>query len=326
VTLENFRAARERISGVAARTPLVPLHATPNGRKIFLKLESLQPVGSFKLRGAYNKIASLTDAERARGVITYSSGNHAQGVAYAARVLGVKAVVVMPNNAPQVKVASTRGMGAEVVFVGPASSERQTKAEALAQEHGYSIVPPFNDEAVIAGQGTVALEILEDEPAIDAIVAPIGGGGLISGIAAATKLSGAKARVFGAEPELAADAAESFRSGKLTEWRAEQTSRTLADGLRTQSVGELNFELIRKFVQNVVTVPESDIRRTMAWLLRRGKVVVEPSGAVAPAAALWSREPLAEGDIAVVVSGGNVEPALLAEIVAHQDLAAAEGV
>jgi threonine dehydratase len=327
VTLEDIRAAREQLHGVAVRTPLVRLHSAPAGRQIFLKLESLQPVGSFKLRGAYNKIVSLSAAERSRGVITYSSGNHAQGVAYAARALGVKAIVVMPNNAPQIKIASTRGMGAEVVFVGPASSERQAKAEALAQEHGYAVIPPYNDEAVIAGQGTIALEILEAEPSIETIVAPIGGGGLISGIAAGAKLSSSRVRVVGVEPELAGDAAESFRTGKLSQWSAEQTSRTLADGLRTQSVGPINFEHMQKFLDDVVTVPEPDIRRTMAWLLYAAKIVAEASGAIAPAAALWSRAPLGSGNVAVVVSGGNVEPALLAEVAAREsDLAAAEGV
>ncbi len=321
MTLDDIRAARERLQGVAVRTPLVRLWSA-GPRAIYLKLESLQPIGSFKLRGAYNKIATLSDAERRRGVITYSSGNHAQGVAYAARALGVRAVVVMPRAAPPIKVESTRALGAEIVFVGPASSERQQKAEELAHEHGYCVVPPYNDERIIAGQGTLALEILEDQPAIGVIIAPIGGGGLSSGIAAATKLTNPAVRVLGAEPELAADACESLRSGRLVQWSAEQTSRTLADGLRTQSVGPINFEHLRRFMDGVISVKEDEIRGAMRRLLLEGKIVAEPSGAVAPAAALFHPEEVGgKGDIAVVVSGGNVEPALLAEVV-RQDAAA----
>ena len=189
VTLEQIKLAQRRLRGIAARTPLVPYFPPATGMRrrtdtrgqLWLKPESLQPIGSFKLRGAYNKIASLTEQERQRGVISYSSGNHAQGVAYAARALGVKAVIVMPRNAPKIKVDSTAALGAEIVTVGPASSERLKKAEELAREHGYAIVPPYNDEQIIAGQGTVGLEILKDCPDVDLVLVPVGGGGLISG-------------------------------------------------------------------------------------------------------------------------------------------------
>src|SRR5881398_1457852 len=190
VTLDDIRAAQETIRGIAARTPLVRFAGQNNGDvELYLKLESFQPIGSFKLRGAYNKIASLNESERRRGVITYSSGNHAQGVAYAARAVGVKAVIVMPNNAPAIKREATAALGAEIVQVGPASSERQAKAEQLAAEHGYLIVPPYNDEKIIAGQGTMGLEILEDLPDVETVLVPVGGGGMISGIATAIKLS-----------------------------------------------------------------------------------------------------------------------------------------
>ena len=226
VTLSDIQQAQQRLRGVAVRTPLIPYFPPPGAEtaesrgQIWLKPESLQPIGAFKIRGAYNKVASLTDEERGRGVITYSSGNHAQGVAYAARALGAKAVIVMPRNAPRLKVESTAALGAEIVTVGPASTERLQKAEELAQQHGYVIVPPYNDEQIIAGQGTVGLEILEDCPDVDLVLVPSGGGGLISGVSAAIKLSGSKAKVIGVEPELANDAQQSFRKGEIVELSA----------------------------------------------------------------------------------------------------------
>src|SRR5213594_3222659 len=192
VSLAEIEEAQARLRGIAVRTEVLQSHLSQDGcanRKLYLKPENLQPVGSFKLRGAYNKIASLSDEERHRGVISYSSGNHAQGVAYAARSLGVKAVIVMPNNAPAIKREATAALGAQIVQVGPASSERQAKAEQLAAEHGYLIVPPYNDEKIIAGQGTMGLEILEDMPEVESVLIPVGGGGMISGVAAAIKLS-----------------------------------------------------------------------------------------------------------------------------------------
>ena len=188
VTLEDIRAAQKRIKGVAVRTPLIAFPYTDPSRQLYLKAESLQPIGAFKIRGAYNKIAALPASERKRGVITYSSGNHAQGVAYGAREVGIKAVVVMPSNTPKTKIEATRALGAELVFVGPASSERQAKAEELAAKHGYAMIPPYNDEQIIAGQGTAGLEILEDLPDVDCVLAPVSGGGLLSGIATAIKL------------------------------------------------------------------------------------------------------------------------------------------
>jgi len=286
-----------------------------DGRRLYLKPENLQPIGAFKLRGAYNKIASLSPEERSRGVITYSSGNHGQGVAYAARALGAKAVVVMPNNAPAVKHEATAALGAEIVLVGPGSLERQTKAEELAAEHGYVIVPPFNDEKIIAGQGTMGLEILEDLPEVETVLVPVGGGGMLSGVATAIKLSKPGAKVIGVEPELAADAQASLRAGKIVQSSAEQTSRTIADGLRTQSVGAINFEHIQQYVDDILTVSEYEIRQAMRWLATNPRTVAEPSGAVAVAGFLFHQNQLPRTAINVaIISGGNIDPQMLQEI------------
>jgi threonine dehydratase len=289
---------------------LIPLEW--DGGRLYLKPENLQPVGAFKLRGAYNKIASLTDEERSRGVITYSSGNHAQGVAYAARALATKAVIVMPRNAPAIKREATAALGAEVVFVGPSGVERQEKAEQLATEHGYVIIPPYDDPKIIAGQGTAGLEILEDLPEVDLVLVPIGGGGLISGISTAIKLSKPNVKIIGVEPELAADAQASFRAGKIVKFPPEQVLSTSADGLRSQYVGTLTFEHIRRHVDDVVTVSEEDIFNAVRILAENPKTVAEPSGAVAPAAWLFHRDSLpASKQTVAVISGGNVDPELL---------------
>lgn len=319
VTLNDIKAAQRKISGIAARTPLVCYYpqsrAEEAAGQLWLKAESLQPIGSFKLRGAYNKIASLSEAERAQGVISYSSGNHAQGVAYAARAFGAKCVMVMPRNAPKIKVEATAALGAEIVTVGPASAERMQKAEELAAEHGYAIVPPYNDPFIIAGQGTVGLEILEDLPDVGLVLVPVGGGGLISGVASAIKLCGSNAKVVGVEPELANDAQQSFRKGDIVQLPAERVSSTLADGLRTQSVGPLNFEHIRKYVDDIVTVTEDEIRGAMRHAITRARLVAEPSGAVTFAAWLFHQKELPESTKTVaVVSGGNLEPQLLAQV------------
>jgi threonine dehydratase len=298
-------------------TKLVPFHFhdADDKRQLYLKPENLQPIGSFKLRGAYNKIASFSEEERRRGVVSYSSGNHAQGVAYAARALGLKAIIVMPGNIPAIKREATIALGAEIILVGPSSSERQAKAEELAAKHGYVIVPPYNDEKIIAGQGTMGLEILEDSPDVETVIAPVGGGGMISGIAAAIKLSRPAIKVIGAEPEFAADAQASLRAGKIVELAAEETTRTLADGLRTQSIGAVNFEHIRRYVDDIVTVSEDEISEAMRRLSTNPKTLAEPSGAVAVAAFLFHREQLPSTNVNVaVISGGNVEPEMLADL------------
>ena len=320
VTLKDIQQARTLLRGIAVRTPLLEWTGAGDQRKLFLKLENLQPIGAFKLRGAYNKVASLSDDERRRGVISYSSGNHAQGVAYAARALGVRAIIVMPSNAPKNKLDATAALGAEIVIVGPSSEERRLHAEELAAEHGYAIVPPYNDEKIIAGQGTVGLEILEDLPNVETVLVPVGGGGLISGVAAAIKLSNTElshphVKVIGVEPELAADAQASLRAGRIVSSPADQVSQTLADGLRTQSIGAINFEHIRAYVDDIVSVTEDEIRETMRALSANAKTLAEPSGAVAPAAFLFHADELPNTTINVaVISGGNIDPALLTEL------------
>jgi threonine dehydratase len=325
VTLEEIKQAQQRIRGVAARTPLVSYYPPPVkgtsgnvSRQLYFKPESFQPIGSFKLRGAYNKIASLSDEERLRGVITYSSGNHAQGVAYAARALGTPAVFVMPRNSPKIKMDATAALGAEIVLVGLGSIERKDKAEALAAEHGYVIIPPYNDPHIIAGQGTVGLEILEDLSDADLVLVPVGGGGLVSGVSSALKLSGSRAKVIGVEPQLADDAYQSFRAGKIVEITAERASSTLADGLRTQSVGPINFEHISKYVDDIITVSEDEIRAAMRHIALNARLVAEPSGAVTFAAWLFHEAELPMGQkVVAVLSGGNVEPDVLSRVIAE---------
>lgn len=325
VTLSEIRSAKERISGVAVRTPLYRLERAwlqmarlPEPEfDLYIKAESEQPIGSFKLRGAYNMVAQLPQEERARGVITYSSGNHAQGVAYAARVLGTKAVIVMPSNAPEVKKAATRALGAEIVEVGPASSERLKKAEELVAQFGYAMIPPYDARQIIAGQGTCGLEIVEQLPDVDLVLSPVSGGGLLSGVATSVKLAAQEGlakpdvKVWGAEPELAADARESFYSRTLVEWPAEKTTRTIGDGLRTQSLGNLNFKHVLQYVDGIVTVTEEEILAAMRVILTATKLVAEPSGAVTLAAALFHEQELPKArKVAVILSGGNLEPAL----------------
>ncbi len=342
ITLADIRAAHTRIAPAAVRTPLIPIDPerlraagiTPPSAAIYLKDESAQPIGSFKLRGAYNKIAQLSPEQLQRGVITYSSGNHAQGVAYAARALGSKAVIVMPSNAPQVKREATVALGAEIVLVGNASSDRKLKAEELEAAHGYTMVPPYDDPAIIAGQATCGIEILEQLPDVDLVLSPVSGGGLLSGVSTGIKLSLAEDRVphlrdgsivakvgsqdvkvYGCEPALAADAKQSFDTKTLTEWSAAETTRTLCDGLRTQSLGTLNFEHILRFTDGIVTVTEAEIRRTIRLILDATSIVAEPSGAITLAAALFHADELPPAKkIVVIVSGGNIDPALRSEI------------
>ena len=320
VSIETIRAAAARIAHIAVKTPLVRAqfpnlsgHGQP--REIYLKAESLQPIGAFKIRGAANKILQLTHEEIARGVITYSSGNHAQGVAYAAREMGAKAVIVMPSNAPAIKRAATLAMGAEIVEVGPASSDRLAKSDELVRQHGYVVIPPYDDDQIIAGQATCGLEIIESLTNVDLVLAPVSGGGLLSGIACAVKQLSPQTKVYGVEPELAADTAESFRTRAIVTWAAELTSRTIADGLRTQSVGVRNFAHIQAYVDGIITVTESEIRAAMRAIVAATHLVPEPSGAVATAALLFHADKLPPYTTAVaVVSGGNVDPAQLAQI------------
>jgi threonine dehydratase len=334
VSISDIRSAAARIASIAVKTPLVEaafpgLSGHGTGKRIWLKAESLQPIGAFKMRGAANKILQLGPAEIARGVITYSSGNHAQAVAYVAREVGAKAgvpgdrssstgckaVIVMPSNAPAIKRAGTLALGAEIVDVGLASSERLAVAEQLVREHGYVVIPPYDDEQIIAGQATCGLEIVEALPDVDLVLAPVSGGGLLGGVSAAVKQLRPQTKVFGVEPELAGDTAESFRTGAIVTWPAELVSRTLADGLRTQSVGVRNFAHIQAFVDGIITVTEAEIRAAMRAIVAASRLVPEPSGAVAAAALIFHAAELPSYAKAVaVVSGGNVDPALLAEV------------
>nr|BFE46775.1 threonine/serine dehydratase [Saccharothrix mutabilis subsp. capreolus] len=300
VTIDDIRSAAAVLDGVVVRTPLLRFD---DG--LWLKPESLQAVGAFKVRGAYHALSRLAPDVRARGVVAYSSGNHAQAVAYAARLFGVPAVIVVPDNAPAVKVAATRSHGAEVVQVPMA--QREQRAHELAEERGATLVPPFDHPDVIAGQGTVGLEVVADLPDVATVLVPVSGGGLISGVATAVKAVRPAARVVGVEPELAADAAASLRAGELVRWPAADRERTSADGLRAQP-SELTFAHIRELVDDIVTVSEAEIAAAVGRLARQARLVVEPSGAVTTAAYLKS--PSAR--TVAVISGGNVDPEVFA--------------
>ncbi|HXR26746.1 MAG TPA: threonine/serine dehydratase [Candidatus Baltobacteraceae bacterium] len=327
VGVVDIMAAAERLDGITIRTPLLPY-----GERAWLKPESLQPIGAFKLRGAYNAIATLPPAARAAGVVTHSSGNHGQGVARAARLLGVLAVVVMPADAPQVKVDRVRADGAEIVLVGPSSDERAARAADLARERGLTLVNPFDDDAVIAGQGTVGLEIVEqiaelDEPRAGrapgeplplTVLVPIGGGGLASGVATAVRSLRPDAQVWGVEPELAADARDSLREDRLVRWEPSQVGRTIADGMRPASIGARNLAHLRVYLTGVLVVSEDEIRRAMVRLADEARLVIEPSGATTLAAWCFHAAELPpDGRVVAVLSGGNVDPGRYAQLIAE---------
>ncbi|MDQ6794811.1 MAG: threonine/serine dehydratase [Chloroflexota bacterium] len=310
VGIDRIRAAARLLDGIATKSPLVPF-GPPDARQ-FLKAESLQPIGAFKIRGAYVAVASLTGDQRARGVITYSSGNHGQGVARAARLLGVPAVVVMPQGAPAIKSARIAADGAEIVWVGPSSDERQSAAEGLAAKRGLAIIPPYDDDRIIAGQGTVGLEIAEALPELAAVLVPIGGGGLASGVAAAVRALRPSARIVGVEPELAADARASLAPGRIVAWSSDDVSRTIADGTRTTAIGQRNFAHLRALLDVIVTVSEDEIVAGVRLAAEESRLVAEPSGALSVAALRFRASEAGivglGGDVVAVVSGGNVDP------------------
>lgn len=308
VDLDDVRAAAKRIAGRTVRTPLVPW---PGDGELWLKPENLQPTGAFKLRGALNAVAALQAGERAQGVVTHSSGNHGRALAWAAHEYGVPAVVVMPDNSPDVKVDGVRALGAEVIMVPVA--QREARVATLQAERGMVVVPPFDDVAIIAGQGTVGLEIAEDLADVGTVLVPVGGGGLISGVAVAVKALVPDVRVVGVEPELAGDLAEGFAVGRRVQWDTALTARTVADGLRGGTVGVANWAHISALVDDVVTVGEDAILAAMARIATGARLVAEPSGAVA-AAAYWERPGIASGPTVAIVSGGNVTPTLLARM------------
>jgi len=313
VSLADVEAAARRLEGIAVRTPLLRL---PLDGEIFVKPESLQLTGSFKFRGAYNALVSTSLEAIKRGVVADSSGNHAQGVAAAAALVGVPATIVMPENAAPVKVARTAAWGAEIVRCANSSEERQRVAAEIRDARSLEYVPPFDDVRIIGGQGTVGLEIAQALPDVRTVVVCIGGGGLASGVATAVRALCPDAHVIGVEPELAADARQSLREGRIVTWPAADVTRTICDGVRTQALGELTFATIFALVDEIVTVPEAAVLDAMRWLALEAKLVVEPTGALT-LAALQTGAVAAEGPTVLVVSGGNVDPSLAATVLSQ---------
>jgi threo-3-hydroxy-L-aspartate ammonia-lyase len=312
VTFADVQSAAERLAGQAHRTPVVTSRTLDErvGAQVFLKCENLQRMGAFKFRGAYNALSRLSNSERARGVITYSSGNHAQAIALSGRMLGVKTLVVMPENAPASKRAATAGYGAEVITYNPAESDRKALAENLAAEHGYTIIPPYDHPHVIAGQGTAALELIQEVGALDYLLVCCGGGGLLSGCAIAANGAAPACKVIGVEPEVANDAYLSFKTKTL---HTIHNPPTIADGTRTPSLGELTFPLVLAYVADFVTVTEDQIKAAVRFAFERLKLVIEPSGALGLCAALSHSLPFS-GRVGVIVSGGNIDAATMAQI------------
>ena len=315
-TAADVRAAAERLRGHANRTPVMTSRTLDErtGATVFLKCESFQRGGAFKFRGAFNAVSKLTDEERARGVLTYSSGNHAQAVALTGRLLGVRTMVVMPEDAPAPKIEGTRGYGAEVMLYDRSERTREEIALELQRERGMTIVPPYDHPDVIAGQGTAALELIEEVGTLDVVMTPCGGGGLLSGTALAAKSAAPGCRVIGVEPELADDATRSFRTGAL---QTVHNPPTIADGLRTPALGRYTFPLVRQNVDEMRTVSEAQIVEAMRFLWTRMKLVIEPSGAVPLASLLGDPAAFAGRRVGIVISGGNVDLASACELFAR---------
>ena len=313
ISFQDIERAYATVKGVVHKTPLLGSRTLNErvGNEVLFKAENFQRIGAFKIRGAYNKIASLTKEERARGVVAHSSGNHAQGVALAARLLDTKAVVVMPKNSPPNKVDGTRAYGGEVVFCEDSSDDRERVARQLENEHHYVLVPPFDDDKIIAGQGTAAIEIAQDMSNLDYLFVPIGGGGLIAGNAVAAKQLFPGIKVIGVETEPANDCYQSFRKKEIVRINPPDT---IADGMRTQAVGKRNFEIILKYVDDIITVTDTQVIEMMKFFLERMKIVVEPTGAVAPAAVFHNTLGFSRKKVCAIISGGNVNPALLKKI------------
>ncbi|GAA5233339.1 threo-3-hydroxy-L-aspartate ammonia-lyase [Verticiella sediminum] len=312
-THDDVRAAAGRLDGVAHRTPVLQARTLNErlGADVFFKCENLQRMGAFKFRGAYNAIMRLPEAERRRGVVAFSSGNHAQAVALSARLLGTRATIVMPHDAPAAKVAATRGYGAEVVVYNRLTEDRQAIATALAETRGLSLVPPFDDAGVIAGQGTAALELLQDCPGLDILVAPLGGGGLLSGCALAAQGLAPDCRLYGVEPTAGDDVRRSLEAGHIV---AIEPPTALADGALTTRVGDLTFAIIREHVAGVLTASDDDLVQAMRFYAERMKLVVEPTGALSLAALLNGQLDVRGARVGVVISGGNVDLARYAAL------------
>jgi threonine dehydratase len=304
VTYDDVAAAHERIRGAARRTPVLTSSSADAlvGAKLFFKCENLQRMGAFKFRGAYNALSQLDPSEKERGVIAFSSGNHAQAVALAGKLLGIKTLIVMPENAPRVKLEATRGYGAEVVTYRK-DEERETVAARLAEERKLVLIPPFNHPHIVAGQGTAAKELIEDAGALDMLVVPCGGAGLLSGCALAARELAPQCRVVGVEPAAGDDVTQSFRSGKIV---TIPVPDTIADGARTTAPGSVTFPLVQRYVNEMLTVTDDELLRAMFWLWERMKVIVEPTGALG-FAAVFNRRLEARGRVGVILSGGNVD-------------------
>ncbi|HEY6042578.1 MAG TPA: threo-3-hydroxy-L-aspartate ammonia-lyase [Anaerolineae bacterium] len=315
ITFDDITRAAERLRGVAHRTPVLTSRTFDRqvGRQVFFKCENLQRGGAFKFRGAYNRLSQLSEAERKRGVVSFSSGNHAQGVALAAQLLNIPATIVMPDDAPPVKLNATRGYGATVVQNDRQTTSREEIARRLAAEHGYTLVPPFNDPHIMAGQGTAALELLQEIPELDALVVPVGGGGLISGCAVAAKAINPKIRIYGVEAEGADDAKQSLQKGHIVHI---PPPATIADGIRTQAIGELTFAVMRELLTDIVLVSDAEILGALQFVMPRMKIVVEPTGAVGIAAVMQNKIPGSPARVGVVISGGNISNEMMREVFA----------
>jgi threonine ammonia-lyase medium form len=313
ITYHDIEMAHRIVQPIVHKTPLLMSHSLNArvGNDVCFKAENLQRIGAFKIRGAYNRIAALTAGERLRGVVAHSSGNHAQGVALAAKLLNTHAVVVMPKNSPPIKVAGARSYGADVVFCEDSSDDRERVAKRLQEEHNYVWVPPFDDDRIIAGQGTVMIEVAEELNELDYLFVPVGGGGLIAGNAVAAKHLFPNIKVIGVETEPANDCYQSFRKKEIVRI---SPPHTIADGMRTQAVGKRNFEIIMQYVDDVITVNDQQVIEMMRFFLERMKIVVEPTGAVAPSAAFHNALGLSGKKICAIISGGNIDPAMLKSI------------
>ena len=311
-TFPDVLAAHKRLAGHALRTPTLSSPAINQhlDLSLFFKCENLQRIGAFKFRGAWNAMSQLTESARQKGVVTHSSGNHAQAIALCGKLLDIRTTVVMPNNAPRFKRNATAAHGATIIDYDPADKRREEISANLAKTHGYTLVPPFDHPHIIAGQGTAALEMLEDEEDLDLLLIPCGGGGLLSGSALSARHLAPQCRVIGVEPMMADDAARSFRSGNI---ERVSNPNTIADGTRTESLGQITFALIRQNVDDIVTVPEDAIKEAVRLLFRLGKLVVEPSGALGLAALLCSAVP-AHGRIGIMISGGNIDDQCMTEL------------
>ncbi len=314
ITFSDIESAQKILRPVVHKTPLLSSRTfnNLNGNEVYFKAENLQRIGAFKIRGAYNKIASLTDEERKQGVAAHSSGNHAQGVALASKLFGIKATIVMPHDSVKSKIEATKGYGAEVIFCENTTDERERVTDDLIKKFGYTLIHPYDDEKLIAGQGTVALEIFQEVKGLDYLFVPIGGGGLISGCALAAKNLFPNIKVIGVETEGANDCYQSFRQKKII---SIPKATTIADGMRTQSVGKVNFEIIQKYVDDVITITDDDIYPMMKFFFERMKIIAEPTGAVAPAAVMKNALNIKGKKVCAVISGGNVEPLLLKSVI-----------